>query len=273
MLRAPEPRSPAAADTGADRCVRDICWRTPPPPVVSGTAHSPSGGVVVAMKASLGCPAFHNHTHERELHMYRLLVAGCLMSGIAMAADPAPQMTEQSYEKLGWTPRKVTKEDKKGVEMTLDSMHKGFQEGNLQTVMSNVDFPVLMVTDDKAGTPMSMMVDASGWEKMMSQNMKAMAEDKELAALMNKMPKPKHDIVFLTDSLAMVTTKHQSPLGKGKIETRSGTLMVNKGGKWMVKTMVEGGWGDSHKQMMMGQQHMDHQMKPAASSGATPPKG
>jgi hypothetical protein len=36
-------------------------------------------------------------------------------------------------------------------------------------------------------------------------------------------------------------------IGKQKVSGRSTELLVKRGGKWMVKTMVEAGWGDMEK--------------------------
>ena len=40
--------------------------------------------------------------------------------------------------------------------------------------------------------------------------------------------------------------------GKNKMSGRSATLFVRKDGKWLVKAMVEGGWGDAMKQPAPG---------------------
>jgi hypothetical protein len=107
----------------------------------------------------------------------------------------------------------------------------------------------------------------------MAPNMKMMMENKELQAQMAKMPKPRSDMFFLTDTMALVTSKGQMPMGNQKIETRSACLAINKNGKWMVKSEMEGGWGDQAKQVLSAAELRGHEMKPAASSGTTPPKG
>ena len=71
--------------------------------------------------------------------------------------------------------------------------------------------------------------------------------------------------------MAVTTMKGQMPMGKEKMEMRNSMLMINKGGKWMVKGEMEGGWGDMAKKQMeeMKKAEMKPDMKPATGG----PKG
>jgi len=135
-----------------------------------------------------------------------------------------------------------------------------------------MDFPVMMMTDDKDGNVMMTTVDAAGYKKMMEPSMNPEAM-KAMHDMMAKMPKPKMDVFFVTDSMAMVDAKMMMPMGKEKMETRNVHMMILKDGKWMVKGMIEGGWGDmAKKQMEMMKADMAKpgtEMKPKAD--ATPP--
>jgi hypothetical protein len=64
--------------------------------------------------------------------MNKLLWVGCLVSAMAMAqgTQSSPSMKSDQGMMTGWTPRKVTKEDKKGVEMMLDTLHKAWTTGD-----------------------------------------------------------------------------------------------------------------------------------------------
>jgi hypothetical protein len=172
----------------------------------------------------------------------------------------------------GWTPRKVTKEDKKGIEAALDEHHKAWMSGDMSAVTATMDFPVFMATDDKDGAVMTNMASQADWQKMMEPSMKAMMADKDAMAAMAKMPKPKMDMFFITDTMAFVNAKMQMPMGKQKMETRNALFMINKGGKWLVKGQVEGGWGDMAKsQMSQMDNKMGGDMKPTnAAAPATP---
>src|SRR4051812_21883651 len=106
--------------------------------------------------------------------MKKLALVGCLVSAIAFAADKpaAPSAAPMGDKPMGgmmegWTPRKVTKEDKKGVTDAMEAMHKTMMAGNMEEVMANYDFPIFMMTDDKDGNVMTTMSDGATWKKMM----------------------------------------------------------------------------------------------------------
>jgi len=210
--------------------------------------------------------------------MKKLALVASLVSAIAFAADkpaaPAADAKPMGGMMEGWTPRKVTKEDNKAVTDALEAMHtKMMAGGTIDDMMAMHDFPVLMMTDDKDGNVMMTTMDANAWRKMMEPSMKA--EDmKAMHDQMAKMPKPKMDVFFLTDNMALVTGKMMMPMGKEKMEIRNAHMMILKDGKWMVKGEIEGGWGDMAKKMMESEGSMKKadmgkpgtEMKPAASS-------
>lgn len=205
--------------------------------------------------------------------MKKLALVGAVVSAIAFAADkPAMDAKAMGGMMEGWTPRKVTKEDKKAVTDTLEAMHnKMMAGGTMDDMMAGMDFPVIMMTDDKDGNVMMTTVDAAQYKKMMEPSMKAMAENKEMHDQMAKMPKPKMDVFFVTDSMALVDAKMMMPMGKDKMEVRNNHIMVLKDGKWMVKGMIEGGWGDMAKKQMEEMKKAEMakpgtEMKPAANA-------
>jgi hypothetical protein len=185
--------------------------------------------------------------------MKKLALVGCLVSAFAFAADkPAapPADAKMGGMMEGWTPRKVTKEDKKAVTDALEAMHTKMMSGaSIDEMAAMNDFPIFMMTDDKDGNVMATMMDQAAWKKMMEPGMKSGSE-KEMHDQMAKMPKPKMDVSFLTDNMALVTAKMMMPMGKEKMEVRNAHIMILKDGKWMVKGMIEGGWGDMAKKQM-----------------------
>lgn len=207
--------------------------------------------------------------------MKKLALVGCLVSAIAFAADKpamAPEAGKNPMMDMGWTPRKVTKEDKKAVTDAMEANHKAWMAGNVDEVMKNYSWPIYMMTDDKDGKVSAMMADAATWKKMMEPAMKGMMENKDMMAAMQKMPKPKIDVFFLTDTMAVTTMKGTMAMGKEKMEMRNSMIMINEGGRWMVKGEMEGGWGDSSKKMMedMKKTEMKPDMKPGTGA---PSKG
>jgi hypothetical protein len=52
-------------------------------------------------------------------------------------------------------------------------------------------------------------------------------------------------VVFLaSDSLATLNDTVTMTMGKKSMTSRNTTILVRKDGKWLVKAMMEGGWGD-----------------------------
>jgi hypothetical protein len=212
--------------------------------------------------------------------MKKVALVGALVSAIAFAADkPAAAMDAKMDAKPmggmmeGWTPRKVTKEDKKAITDAMEAMHKEMMSGaSIDAMMSKYySFPVFMLTDDSAGVAMTNMATAEQWKKMMEPMFKGMAENKEMQAQMAKMPKPKTDVFYLTDTMVLTTSKMMMPMGKEKMEARNAMILINDGGTWKVKGQMEGGWGDMAKKQMEEMKKADMakpgmEMKPKADA-------
>jgi hypothetical protein len=188
--------------------------------------------------------------------MTRIITAAlCLTSSLGVAqtseSSKTPGATTTSHEMKtndakgtattngmsGWTPRKVTHEDKKGIDAMLNQSEKAWKTGDIAATAALVDFPVYMVTDNSKG-----VVSTDTWTK--DQYMTSMTE------AMKNMPKDmkvKHNrkYDFLTDDMAMVYDNATMTMGKQTMNVRSASLVIKKDGKWMVKSMMEGGWGDS----------------------------
>ncbi len=155
----------------------------------------------------------------------------------------------------GWVPRKVTKEkaDKQEIMTLFKSFEACEKKGDVNAAAALVDFPVLMVTDDSKGEAMGETWNREKWVQVM-------------APFYGK-PKPDmkvthRPVVFMiTDSLASVADQWTMTAGEKKVTARNSTLVVRKGGQWLVKSMVEGGWGDTMKET------------PATASQPTPPSG
>lgn len=141
----------------------------------------------------------------------------------------------------GWTPRKVTNPDKKGIEAMLTQMDKAWMASDITATASMVDFPVYMVTDDSKG-----VVYTESWTKdtymtNMTEATKKMSGMKDIKVKHNR----KYD--FITDDIAFVYDDAAMTMGKHTMNVRSSSLVIKKDGKWMIKSMVEGGWGESVK--------------------------
>jgi hypothetical protein len=148
-------------------------------------------------------------------------------------------MKAAGADMMGWVPRKVTKEDKKGLDAMFKEMEAAWKAGDVNAAAALTDFPVYMVTDDSQGKVYTDMWDRAKYVQTMGDAMKNMPKD--------MMPKTTRKYTFLTDTMAMVTEDHTMTMGGKKMQTRTACLAINKDGKWMLKSSVEGGWGDSMK--------------------------
>ncbi|WP_242345090.1 hypothetical protein [Anaeromyxobacter terrae] len=156
-------------------------------------------------------------------------------------AEPAPSAAAKDQGPMaGWTPRKVTpaqeKQGQQQIMALLKKMEQASQKGELDAAVALVDFPVLMLTDTKAGEGVGGPWNEEQWRKMMEP-----VYGKPMKGLkMTHSPK----IFLVTDALATVDDSWTMTMGKKKTTGRSALLLVRKGGDWKVKAMVEGGWGD-----------------------------
>jgi hypothetical protein len=175
----------------------------------------------------------------------KLLAACCLLAinATALAADKddkAMGKPAADARMAGPMSRKVTKEDKKGIDAMYKSIEESMKKGDVNGFADNVDFPVMMVTDNQAGQFMSTSVDREGFVKMMGESMSHMPKDMKMGG--------KHSARFLSDSLAAVDEDQTASMGKMKGAWKSESLVVLKDGKWKMKMMAEAGWGDTMKE-------------------------
>jgi opacity protein-like surface antigen len=191
-----------------------------------------------------------------------LAVAVAVLSCAAFAQAPAAGSSDMKDQKAqgqmaghdmgkgqmgGWMPQTVTKKDTKGIETMMKAWHEAFMKKDIAGAAQNLDFPVLMVTTDSKGNVMTTSWDHDTWVNNMTKSMASMPDMKD----MPKMPMPKMKYDFITNGIASVFETMTMPMGKKSMTTNSHCLVVMKDGKWLVKSMTEGGWGD-----MMGDQGM-----------------
>jgi hypothetical protein len=183
----------------------------------------------------------------------------CCLAGLALAATaalaqdrPAPSGEAPDMTKMGPMSRPVTKEDKKGVDELFKNMEQAWKSGDINAVAENVDFPVLMLSDDSSGAVKYFTASREQWMAIMKPMMTNMPKDLKMTH--------KHTATFLSDTLA-VAIGEESVSGKMKGKWKSMSVLTNQGGRWKIKQMAEAGWGD---------------MKPPAAAsapGGTPPSG
>lgn len=136
----------------------------------------------------------------------------------------------------GWRPQPVKKKDVKGLKKFLKAWEKSRESGP-ESVANHVSFPVHMVT-----TNSKREVVTAGHDK--DAFIKSMKMPPEAGALMAKVKTAKPKFTWITDEIVFVAASHRLRAGKKNYKWNSGLLLVNLEGNWMVKEMIEGGWGD-----------------------------
>jgi hypothetical protein len=138
----------------------------------------------------------------------------------------------------GWVPRKVTKPaaDKQEIMALFKTMEDAEKAGNLEAAAAMVDFPVLMVTDNSRGQAMSDVWTKEKWTQVMAPFYQHPNPDMKVTH--------KPSVFLITDSLASVQDEWTMTMKGKKLSARDATLLVRKDGKWLIKSMTEGGWGD-----------------------------
>jgi len=162
------------------------------------------------------------------------LFALALLAVPALAQDQGQGAADPM---AGWAPRKVAREarDRKEILALLAALDRAGQKGDLSAAAALVDFPVLMVTDDSKGQASAESWSREQWTKVM-EPMYAKPMEVKVAH--------RPVIVLASDSLATLTDTVTMTTGKKAITTRNTTILVRKDGRWLVKAMMEGGWGE-----------------------------
>jgi uncharacterized protein (TIGR02246 family) len=180
--------------------------------------------------------------------MKKLIFAASVLSCTAWAAEaakPADAKAAPAAEAkpadanamAAWKPKHATKKDTKGIEALYKEVEEAWKKGDVEAAAAHHDFPVFMLTDNAAGV-------TSGGEWTKEQFLQTMKP------AMENMPKDvkmstKTKITFISDSIAFVEEDHTMTPAKGKPDSWvSGSFVVLKDGKWLLKGGAEGGWGD-----------------------------
>jgi hypothetical protein len=98
-----------------------------------------------------------------------------------------------------------------------------------------------MLTDDSKGEAMGDAWSREQWTQVMKPFYEKPMKDMKITH--------KPSIFLLSDSLASVDDVYTMTMGGKTITSRSSMFFVRRDGKWRVKAMAEGGWGDMMAQM------------------------
>jgi hypothetical protein len=135
-----------------------------------------------------------------------------------------------------WT-RKV--KDEKAVKKEIDEFFKKNEEaekkGDMETMLSSINFPVWMATDDAKGELEAKAFTKDQYVAMMKPMMENMPKDMKTTH--------KSTVTVLSDALVQVSDDFTMTSGKNKMAGRNGGLIAKVGGQWKWQMMVEAGWG------------------------------
>ncbi len=167
----------------------------------------------------------------------RLVIALLLVPTLALAAEDKPAAASGD-PMARWVPPKVKSEakDKQEIQALFKAMEAASRSGDLDAAAALIDFPVTMITDDSKGQGSGEAWTREQWV----QTMKPFYDRPMKDAKVTHRP----TIFLLTDSLATVTDVYTMSQGGKSTTARTATTLVRRDGKWRVKTMAEGGWGD-----------------------------
>jgi hypothetical protein len=168
--------------------------------------------------------------------MHRLaLLSIALLTQVAVAEEaPTPPAADPMAD---WKPKKVAREvqDRKEIAALVRAMDEAGKKGDLAAAAALVDFPVLMVTDDSKGQG-----SAAAWTKEQWTQVMEPFYQKPMNGTVIHQP----TIFLASDSLATLNDVVTMAMGKKVVTSRNTTILVRKDGKWLMKAMMEGGWGD-----------------------------
>ena len=138
----------------------------------------------------------------------------------------------------GWVPPKVKNEakDKQEIQALFRSMEAAARTGDLDAAAALVDFPVTMMTDDSKGEATGDAWTREQWTEVMKPFYGKPMKDMKVTH--------KPTIFLLSDSLASVDDVCTMTQGGKTMTSRNSMFVIRRDGKWRVKAMAEGGWGD-----------------------------
>jgi hypothetical protein len=154
---------------------------------------------------------------------------------LAPAATPAGPMMD--FSKMGPGARKPTNEAKTRSEIKafFAEEEKLMKKGDFDAMLSRLDFPIYMATDDLKGVPEAEEYSRERYVKTMKPFWENMPKD------MQTTHKPA--ITVMSDSMAAVIDDFTIKMGKQKIAGKNVSLLVKRDGEWKWKMMAEPGWG------------------------------
>jgi uncharacterized protein (TIGR02246 family) len=207
--------------------------------------------------------------HTGRKAMKRLVLAMLLVPSLALAAEEKTA-TPSDDPMAGWVPPKVTNaaKDKQEIQALFRSMEAAARTGDLDAAAALVDFPVTMITDDSKGEATGEAWSRERWTEVMKPFYDKPMKDMKVTH--------KPNVFLLSDSLASVDDVCTMTQGGKTITSRNSSFVIRRDGKWRVKAMAEGGWGDMMAEAPQGTASSTQEPAPGSTGSAaegTPSQG
>jgi len=167
----------------------------------------------------------------------RLQNIGALVCSTFLVLAPALP-AQEDITKTGPLSRKVTKEDKQGIEALFKAADEAWKKGDMKALTPLYDFPIYMGTDTASGVYQGGEWSQEQFVTIIGEMLKTQPKDVTFSE--------KYTPHFLSDSLAVVivdTTATQG--GKSLGAYKSAVIAIKKDGQWRFKSGLEAGHGMS----------------------------
>jgi hypothetical protein len=186
--------------------------------------------------------------------MIRTIVASAsllLVSGLAWAEGTGAPAGAPDMSKMGpWTRMpKDEKQTKKEINELYKQAEEFEKKGDSAGMLGQIDFPVVMMTDDSKGNTKTETWDQAKYVSVMKPFWENQPKD---AKMTHKLA-----ITVLSDSLVNVIDDFTMTADRHRHSGTNTCVLVKRDGQWKMKVMVEAGWGDMPT--------------PPAAASATPP--
>lgn len=156
-----------------------------------------------------------------------MVLAGTVSSP-AMAQAVRPSLVEPNQAPS------IRKPDRRGISALLSAAEVYTRKGDADAIADLMDFPVQIVSDRGDGTTTSMAWTKEQWLREMRPKLVALPKGIRWQRAAK--------VTFVSDVLAVVDETHSLVVGRKRQSWKSAAFVVNSGGKWLFKSMMEGLW-------------------------------
>ena len=175
-----------------------------------------------------------------RLRALSALLVGCVP--LACATPAAERGGAEAGALPGWAPRVPEREeqDRREVEALLAALEQADAAGSAEAVAALLEFPLLMVTDDRRGVAVATTWSRQRWIEAMG-------------PISGPLPgvevRHRASIFVLSDALAVVCDDQTVTRRGRSLPGRAALVVVRTSAGWRVKAILEAGWGEMMRRL------------------------